>query len=78
MDLAFFELFDLFIDILVRMGVPKDEFDQQFANTISKVKDFLQAKYIIEKMAKIAAARATELKDLEIIQLLHGQSQGSA
>jgi hypothetical protein len=57
MDLAFFELFDLFIDILVRMGVPKDEFDQQFANTISKVKDFPQAKYITEKMANRCGAR---------------------
>jgi hypothetical protein len=33
MDLAFFEMFDLLLDILVRMGVPKEEFDQQFKNT---------------------------------------------
>jgi hypothetical protein len=78
MDLAFFEMFDLLLDILVRMGVPKEEFDQQFKNTLEKVQDFPQAKYIIEKMAKIASDRANDLKDLERILLLNQRPKGSA
>jgi len=78
MDLAFFEMFELFTDILIRMGVPKEEFEQQFAHTVSKVKNYPQAKYIIEKFAKYAAERAVALTDLERIHLLHGPTQGSA
>jgi hypothetical protein len=37
MDLAFLEMFDLLLDILVRMGVPKEKFDQQFKVTLQKV-----------------------------------------
>jgi hypothetical protein len=78
MDLAFFEMFNLLLDILVRMGVPKEEFEQQFERTLENVSGFPQAKYIIEKMAKVATARANDLKDLERILLLHQRPKGSA
>jgi hypothetical protein len=52
MDLAFLEMFDLLLDILVRMGVPKEKFDQQFKVTLQKVGKFPEAKFIIEKLAK--------------------------
>jgi hypothetical protein len=78
MDLAFLEMFDLLLDILVRMGVPKEEFDQQFKVTLQKVGKFPEAKFIIEKLAKVAAARASDLKDLERISLLHQRPKGSA
>ena len=78
MDLAFLEMFDLLLDIMVRMGVPKEEFDEQFKTTLQKVGKYPQAKFIIERMAKVAAARASDLKDLERISLLHQRPKGSA
>ena len=78
MDLAFLEMFDLLLDILVRMGVPKEKFDQLFKVTLQKVGKFPEAKFIIEKLAKVAAARASDLKDLERISLLHQRPKGSA
>jgi hypothetical protein len=78
MDLAFLEVFNLLLDILVRMGVPKEEFDEQFKRTIEKVSPYPQAKFIVEKMAKVATARANDLKDLERILLLSQRPKGSA
>jgi hypothetical protein len=52
MDVAFLEMFDLLLDILVRMGVPKEEFAEQFKQRMEKVERYPQAKFLIEGMAK--------------------------
>jgi len=69
MDLAFLEMFGLVLDILVRIGVPREEFEQQFKRTLERVSSYPKAKHIIEGLAKIAASRAGEFESLGKVRL---------
>jgi hypothetical protein len=78
MDFALLEMCAIFIDILVRMGVPKEEFEQQFRRSIERLKHSPQAQAIMEGMSKVAAGRADEFSALGKVRLLSDPPQGSA
>ena len=61
-ELFVFEMFEMMLDILVRLGVPQAEFESQFERTLENLKRYPQATKLAEGMREIVRTRVAELE----------------
>ena len=61
-ELFIFEMFEMMLDILVRLGVPQGEFEGQFDRTLEHLKAYPQATKLTQGMREILRTRVTELE----------------
>jgi hypothetical protein len=61
-ELFVFEMFEMTLDILVRIGVPAAEFEAQFERTLENLKPYPQATKLAQGMREILRTRVAELE----------------
>jgi hypothetical protein len=61
-ELFIFEMFEMMLDILVRLGVPQAEFEGQFERTLEHLKPYPQATKLAQGMREILRTRVAELE----------------
>jgi hypothetical protein len=78
MDMAMLSALELLIDVMLRAGVPREEFEQQFQHALRGLDEYPNARHIMDGLRKIMHIRADGLGELLKTKLRDEPPQGTA